>query len=159
MTLNLLMVLTLRWGLVAASSTGDEVTGAGTGIGIGLLDRLTVGSYRAVGVVEPLEEGDRAIGIEPRRPAKGRVSETLRPAFWLTKVMVLPRSRGGSWGGVVDLDLGIVVAATAGAGMGKVFDARDRGEAEKVGTGGLEADTGDRGEEMFRGEYCCCCCC
>ena len=93
MTLNLLMVLTLRWLL---SSTGEEATGAGTGMGMGLLDRLTVGSNRAVGAVAALVEGDRAMGIEPRRPAKGRVSETLRPAFWLTRVMVRPRSRGGS---------------------------------------------------------------
>jgi hypothetical protein len=131
MTLNLLIVLTLRWALVT------ESTGAGTGIGIGLLDRLTVGSNRAVGPVAALVEGDRAIGIDPRRPVKGRVSETLRPAFWLTSVTVRPRSRGGSWGGVVDPDLGGETAAAAGAGMGKVLEARDRGEAENMGTGGF----------------------
>ena len=68
------------------------------GIGIGTLSLLKVLSQLAVGVVDPQLEGDRATGIgnEPRRPARGRVSETRRPAFWLTRVIVLPRSRGGS---------------------------------------------------------------
>ena len=40
----------------------------------------------------------------------------------------------------MDLDLGSLIAAAAtgaGAGMGKVLDARDRGEAENIGTGGF----------------------
>jgi hypothetical protein len=142
MTLSLLMVLTLR-PLTEGLSTGENVAAVGTGTGMitGLLDRLKVASYLAVGavapvgVVDPLDEGDRAMGIDPRRPLKGRVSETRRPVFWLTKVMVLPKgswtSRGGSWGGVVDL------SPVPAAGVGKVLDARDRGEAVNcTGAGG-----------------------
>jgi hypothetical protein len=57
--------------------------GAGTGIGIGVLSLLKVLSQLAVGVVDPLLEGDRATGMgkDPRRLARGRVSETRRPAF------------------------------------------------------------------------------
>jgi hypothetical protein len=90
MTLNLLMVLALRCPLEGDPRTGENEAAVGTAIGIGLLDRLKVASYLAVGVVEPLDEGDRAMGVDPRRPAKGRVSETRRPCFWLTRVMVLP---------------------------------------------------------------------
>lgn len=98
MTLNLLMALTRLCPLVGESSTGEKLTGAGTGIGIGLLALLKVLSQLAVGVVDPLLEGDRAMpsGMDPRRPARGRVSDTRRPVFWLTRVMVRPRSRGGS---------------------------------------------------------------